>query len=546
MSMTEFFKIINLNFKIFINSIKFSNKIEKLRGIFLTFIGIFFFIGCYILSYQAVIYISNLPIIGSLFIMRILALTFLTSFLMFIFSSLIVTLSTMYEAKDMEFLGSLPIKFQNIFLIKFLFTIIRSSWMVLMVLLPFCFAFAFVKNFSFYKYLILTFSIFMKIFISVTLGSFIAIFLSYLFPAKKIKNYVLVLIILLTAIGYSLFRLAQPENLLSFEKFPELVEYLGFLSKPVGRNLPSWWLSEVFRGLMIGNIYVVILNFFKLLFVCFFVFAVFYFLGKKMYFKSMFFIFSNHEKKKKFYKKNLEYKSWIGEIIKKEIRLFFREPVQWVQLIIVLSLIIIYIFNISKLPNEFKYVRITVTFFNLGSIMFVLSAFVLRFVFVQPSLEYKNFWLLKSLPIEFRKIFLIKLFIYLPVVLIPAVIMCIVSNIILNVEKEIFIMSLLVVLISSFVLTVAGYSLGILFPKKEYQDIPQIETSFGGLIFIILSLCYIVLSLSSLANITKKYVLSQHILKEELILSILLFLSINFIYGFSPSYYAMKKFLKEY
>jgi hypothetical protein len=124
--------------------------------------------------------------------------------------------------------------------------------------------------------------------------------------------------------------------------------------------------------------------------------------------------------------------------------------------------------------------------------------------------------------------------------------MCIVSNIILNVEREIFIMSLLVVLISSFVLTVAGYSFGILFPKKEYQDIPQIETSFGGLIFIILSLCYIVLSLSSLANITKKYILSQHILKEELILSILLFLSINFIYGFSPFYYAMKKFLKEY
>jgi ABC-2 type transport system permease protein len=544
--MTEFFKIINLNFKIFVNSIKFSNKIEKLRGIFLTFIGIFFFIGCYILSYQAVIYISNLPIIGSLFIIRILALTFLTSFLMFIFSSLIVTLSTMYEAKDMDFLISLPLKFQNIFLIKFLLTSIRSSWMVLLLLLPFCFAFAFVKKFSFYKYPILTFSIIIKILIAVSLGSLLSIFLSYLFPAKKVKNYVLVITILLTAIGYSLFRLAQPENLLSFEKFPELVEYLDFLSKPVGKNLPSWWLSEIFRGLMVGNVYVVILNFSKLLFVCFFVFAVFYFLGKKMYFKSMFCIFSNYEREKNFYKKSLKYKSWFNEIIKKEIKLFFREPVQWVQLIIVISLIIIYIFNISKLPNEFKYVRITVAFFNLGSIMFVLSAFVLRFVFVQPSLEYKNFWLLKSLPIEFKKIFLIKLFIYLPVVLIPAIIMCIVSNIILNVEREIFIMSLLVVLISSFVLTVAGYSFGILFPKKEYQDIPQIETSFGGLIFIILSLCYIVLSLSSLANITKKYILSQHILKEELILSILLFLSINFIYGFSPFYYALKKFLKEY
>jgi hypothetical protein len=100
--------------------------------------------------------------------------------------------------------------------------------------------------------------------------------------------------------------------------------------------------------------------------------------------------------------------------------------------------------------------------------------------------------------------------------------------------------------LSCIVLTISGYSLGILFPKKEYKDIAQIETSFGGLLFLVLSLCYIVLLLSSLAGPVKKYVLTHTFGKIEFWYHILLFLIINFIYAFTTGYYALKKFIKEY
>lgn len=543
--MKDFFKLVKLNFKIFINNIKFADKTEKIRGLFLSFISLLFFLGVYIISYQVVVYISTLPVIGSLFIVRILALAFISSFIMVIFSSLTVSLSTMYDAKDLEFLISSPVNFGSIYLIKFFSVVVRSSWMIMVVLIPFSMAFAYVKNFSFYQYIFLFLSIFMKIFISVCIGCFVSIGLSYFFPYKRLKNIVLIIIILFTAFLYSLFRVSQPERLLSPDKFSELLEYLDFLSKPVGKNLPSWWVSEIFRGFMVNNFKIVYINLLKLFILSFIIFIIFYILGQKMYFKGIFNNFVDKQKNK-FFNKDILVKPRLNSLMSKEFKLFFREPVQWVQLVVVISLIVIYTFSIAKIPVEVKYLRVTIAFFNLGSIIFILTALVLRFVFIQPSIEYKNFWLIKSLPIALSEFFIIKLFIYLPLVIIPTLIMCVLSNYILKIEKILFVLSLLITLISSVIITIAGYSLGILFPKKEYKDIVQIETSFGGLIFIILSLCYIVLILSSLAGLTKKYVLSQPLLMKEIIFSLVLFLSINFVYGFAPLYYAIKKFLKEY
>ncbi len=543
--MNDFIKLVKLNLKIFINSIKFSDKKEKIRWIFLSFISLLFFTVVYIISYQVILYVSTLPVVGSLFVIRILALAFISSFIMLIFSSLTVSLSTMYNNEDLEFLVSLAIKFNSIYIIKFLLTFFRSSWMIIIIVFSFSYAFVYVKNFVFWQYIILILAILMKIFISVVIGSFLAVSLSYFFPYRKLKNIVLVFIILFTAFFYSLFRVSQPEKLLSFEKFPELLGYLDFLSKPVAKNLPSWWASEIFRGFMISSSKLVYINLLKLLVVSIITFLIFYFLGRKMYFRGIFTNFVNY-KRKQFLNNKIILKSQWFSLVKKEFKLFFREPFLWVQLVVVISLIVIYIFSIAKIPIELKYIKISISFFNLGSIIFILTALVLRFIFVQPSIEYRNFWLIKSLPIKFWKFFIIKLLVYFPLILIPALIMCVISNYILKTEIPLIILSLIITLISCFVLTIAGYSFGILFPKEEYQDIAQIETSFGGLIFMILSLCYIVLILSSLAGLTKKYILSQPIFMKEIIYSLGIFISINFLYSFTTLYYAIKKFLDEY
>lgn len=546
--MKDFISLLKLNIISAFNSFKFATKTEKIRGIFLYTVGLLFFVGSYIISYQVVIYISTLPVIGTLFTIRILALGFLVSFMMLLFSSLIVPFSTMFEAEDTEFLFSLPVSYNSIFFNKLILTVLRASWMVLIVLIPFVIAFAVVKNFSFLKNILLIVAILLKVLISTSIGISLAIFLSYLFPSKKLKNIVLVFLIVSFSIIYSLFRFSQPEKMLSFEQFQEFFSYLDFLSKPVARGLPSWWVAEIFNGLMLNNNNMIINNFVKLILSVILLFFVFLLVLRRVFYYCFFLSYEKVKPKKLVSNAMMpsKLKSTFYVIMNKETKLFFREPIQWVQFVIVAALSLVYVFNISKLPLDFKYVKISVAFFNLGGIMFILTAIVLRFIFVQPSLEYKTYWLIKSLPVPLEKIFIIKFFIYLPFVLIPGLILVILTNLVIGVERSLMFLSIVIILFACIVLPVAGYSLGILFPKKEYKDIAQIETSFGGLMFIILSLCYIVLSLSSIAEPVRKYILGMQVFKTEILIHFIIFFIINFVYAFTPVYYSKKKFIEEY
>lgn len=547
--MNDFFSLLRLNIKTIINSFKFATKIEKIRSILLSIVGLVFFVSSYIISYQVIIYVSTLPVIGTLFVIRLVALGFLVSFLMLIFSSLIVPFSTMFEAGDIEFLFSLPIRYDSVFFNKLILTIIRASWMILVVLLPFVMAFAVVKNFSLWKYVILVVSILLKVFISTGIGIALAILLSYVFPSKKLKNIVLVILIVAFSIIYSLFRFSQPEKMLSPEHFEELFSYLDFLSKPVAKGLPSWWVAEIFSGLMLNKNSLVVFNFIKLLGCIVLIFLLFFFFLKKIFY-NCFFLSCGEIEKKDFVinkeKKLPRLRTIFSVIVTKETRILFREPIQWVQFVIVAALSLVYIFNLSKLPLEFKHVKITVAFFNLGGVMFILTAIVLRFIFVQPSLEYRTFWLIKSLPISLEKIFAIKFLVYFPFVLIPGLVLVILSNLVIGVEKVLIFFSIIVILSACVVLPLAGYSLGILFPKTDYKDIAQIETSFGGLMFIVLSLCYVVLSLASVAEPVRKYMLGIQISNMEILIHSVIFFMINFVYAFTPLYYSKRKFIEEY
>ena len=146
--MRDIFLLLKLQKQIFINSFKFATKTEKIRSFFISFVALLFFVSVFIISYQVIIYISTLPVIGSLFTIRILGIAFLASFVMLIFSSLTVSLSTLYNIEDLQFFCSLPLNLSSIFIFKFLLTVVYSSWMVIIILLPFVLSFVFVKGLS--------------------------------------------------------------------------------------------------------------------------------------------------------------------------------------------------------------------------------------------------------------------------------------------------------------------------------------------------------------------------------------------------------------
>ena len=78
-----------------------------------------------------------------------------------------------------------------------------------------------------------------------------------------------------------------------------------------------------------------------------------------------------------------------GEFLIKELRLFFRDTTQWSQLILLVVLIVVYVFNIQFLPlkgpNVTFFLINVIPFLNLVLAGFVLASIAARFLFPSAS-----------------------------------------------------------------------------------------------------------------------------------------------------------------
>src|SRR5262249_54018111 len=87
-------------------------------------------------------------------------------------------------------------------------------------------------------------------------------------------------------------------------------------------------------------------------------------------------------------------------LVVKEVKTFFRDPSEWSQLILLLALVVVYVYNFSVLPLKGSplvtfYFKNVIAFVNLALAAFVSAAVAVRFVFPAFSIEGKAFWILK-------------------------------------------------------------------------------------------------------------------------------------------------------
>lgn len=124
------------------------------------------------------------------------------------------------------------------------------------------------------------------------------------------------------------------------------------------------------------------------------------------------------------------------------------------------------------------------------TVIFFVSALVLRFVLPTMSMERKNAWLLGSAPVSPRRIFMAKLIFFAPILLGLTVIISFANSIILGMSIWKWPMFISFTLLSAGTVLVTGLSCGAAWPNFETDDPEVISTSFVGLSFAALSLLY--------------------------------------------------------
>jgi ABC-2 type transport system permease protein len=179
----------------------------------------------------------------------------------------------------------------------------------------------------------------------------------------------------------------------------------------------------------------------------------------------------------------------------KDLRVFWRDPVQWSQLLMLFGLLGLYVANIQSagggLIRAGKFWREVLSFMNLGVTCFVLSILTTRFVYPMLSLEGREFWIIGLAPVHRNTVVWQKYWLALAVTLLLGCSMATFSCYVLETEPEMFVIALVTSVFLAFGLTSLSVGLGAMTPNFREDNPARIANGLGGTVNVVLSMLYI-------------------------------------------------------
>src|SRR5919202_511993 len=215
------------------------------RLLLLTTVAGLFLVGDYAFFLRLLRHISTMPgELGPLLMAQLLHMIFLTFFSMLIFSNTVTSLSTIYLSSDLLVLMSSPLRLTNVFIAKFVQTLLYSSWMVFLFGLPIFIAFGQVQQatLAYYVWLIPTLLPFLVV--PAGLGILGTMLLMRYFPARQTHKTLTALSVCFMAALVVLIRLVRPERLIREAPDEVLMQFLDSLKTPDLPLLPSTWAAK--------------------------------------------------------------------------------------------------------------------------------------------------------------------------------------------------------------------------------------------------------------------------------------------------------------
>ena len=485
----------------FRNSLSGSASRVRKRAFIMGIVGLLFWAGMFVISSRVLIYFQSVEVIGDLLAHHLLSMVLLTFFSLLIFSNIITALSNLYLSNDLELCHSTPAHLEELFLSRSVYTLVDSSWMVIVFGLPVIMAYAFVYRPGPGYYFALLHMGLATAIIAAGIGIVFTMILVHIFPAQRTKDIIMLLLIFLIAGLYLMFRFLRPERLVDPDAFFSVMQYLGALKVPDSPYLPTYWVTETLWGYLSGSTGKG--HSFGIVFVWSSAAAlgvINVWVAQAIYFNG--FSKSREAKKRRRGGKtilNLLMKLFtrpmgddLASVMNKDIRTFFRDNTQWSQLLLLGALVIVYLYNFSVLPLDRSPIRIEflqnqIAFLNMGLAGFVLAAVSVRFIFPAISAEGGAFWIIRSSPLPIKRFLWGKYAFYLLPMLIFGEILILFTNYLLHVTPFMMVLSSVTMFLAIFGIVALGIGFGALYPNFRYENIAQVSTGFGGVMYMIVS-----------------------------------------------------------
>jgi ABC-2 type transport system permease protein len=443
------------------------------------------------------------------FLLRLgLSWLFLTFLSFLAFSGMVTALSTFFLSEDLRLLLAAPVSRDRLFHSRFAKTVGQASWMVATFLLPVALGVGVARCVGPSYYLAAVATVVPFVIIPVALGCLVTLLLVNVFPARRARD-VLTLMGLLFAIALVLMlRFLRPEQLLRVESIPDVTGFFAALQSPVTPLLPSFWAGEaLFAALQgqadwlhLGALWTTALG---LTVVARMAYGRWYFDG-----------WSKAQEARKARFTRLRIVEWASRLLPtsaaarhlfiKDVKVFLRDTTQWSQLLLLVALMLVYLYNfrvldLERIPYMAETVKNVYAFVNLAMAAFVLSAVAVRFVFPAVSAEGPAFWIIRTSPVRLSAFLWSKFWTGLWPVFLLAEALTIASNEFLGSAGWLKVLGAVSIGLMTFALVGLATGMGAIYPRFNAENTTQVAGSYGGLAFMVLAVLFILAQVALLA-----------------------------------------------
>lgn len=456
------------------------------------------FSGSFWLTLQLVAYAE----LGDYLLRLGLSWLFLTFLSFLAFSGVVTSLSTFFLSEDLRLLFAAPVAPRRLFHARFARTLAQSSWMVVVFIVPVLGGVGAARCAPPSFYLTALLAIVPFVAIPVAIGAVVTLLLVNVFPARRARDILMLMGLLFAASIVLLLRFIRPERLLRVESMPEVTDFFATLQSPVTPILPSFWAGEAIFASLQGSsdllhIGVLWTSALALVVAAAAAFERWHFAG-----------FSKAQEARK-----ARFARWLAidravdllpippmrrQLLVKDLKVFLRDVSQWSQLLLLVALMLVYLYNFSALdlervPSMSGVIRNLYAFLNLGLAGFVMATVAVRFVFPLVSAEGAAFWIVRTSPVTMRDFLWSKFWTGLVPVLLLSECLIIAGNELLGVDPFLKRVSAAAIFMMAFALVGLATGLGARYPRFAADNPSQVAGSYGGVAFMILAVLFVLL-----------------------------------------------------
>ncbi|UCG78198.1 MAG: hypothetical protein JSV21_11715 [Nitrospirota bacterium] len=445
---------------------------------------------------------------------------FLIIFGVQVLNGFVFALNSFYQSRELEVIMVSPVDKDSLFFARLLDTQIKALWMLAVFGLPLLVAAGITLNAGpvYYPFSILIFIVFSSI--PVNIGILIAIVLSKFLHTRRLKRILLTMGVLTIAVITTLFRIYRPERFINPELFANVTLFINELNTASHVLLPNRWLGESVFGLIQHKDPIILVHI-MLLITTSYLTAILAMLAFRRFHEkgwallqeggSAYYRAQTPEQKQRpiidlvtaLFNRSISIFSVKQKMFfKKELIYQVRDIKNVHQLLILLSLVIVYLFSISSLPLDWADIiyalklKYFTAFFNIGLIATIIAALCTRIIYQSVLNDKDSFWLMRTAPVSPSQYVMSKyLFFFLPICIL-GLLLTIFSFRFIDIDNAVMVLEIFTVIVICSSLTALAIYTGTADMVKHIRESSKDELKTGNIIFMIGAVILIALTLT--------------------------------------------------